>query len=208
MARSDELENVWKEGMAREAEPAPLTGKDLQTIVASRVRKEVKKVSEFVWAAIVYQIILYSFLAHTFIRHWGDMKIMLLCLAGAACYIPLTAALIRRKRTLFRRSSEAPGSVVPDVFRKVEDEYARLADFFRFKRRMDWIGAPVSCAIIVLVTFTLFVPGGIEENPLAGLAVFALWVGLSLIAIHAENKRRFISPLRRLELVIDDLKRS
>ncbi len=48
MARSDELENVWKEGMALEAEPAPLTGKDLQTIVASRVRKEVKKVSEFV----------------------------------------------------------------------------------------------------------------------------------------------------------------
>jgi len=36
---------------------------------------------------------------------------------------------------------------------------------------------PVSCAIIVLVTFTLFVQGGIEENPLAGLAVFALWVG-------------------------------
>ena len=208
MARSDELENVWKEGMAREAEPAPLTGKDLQTIVASRVRKEVKKVSEFVWAAIVYQIILYSFLAHTFIRHWDDMKIMLLCLAGAACYVPLTVALIRRIRTLFRRPSEASGSVVPDVFRKVEDEYARLADFFRFKRRMDWIGVPVSCAIIVLVTFTLFVPGGIEGNPLAGLAVFALWVGLSLIAIHAENKKRFISPLRQLELVIDDLKRS
>ena len=208
MARSDELENVWKEGMAREAEPALLTGKDLQTIVASRVRKEVKKVSEFVWAAIVYQIILYSFLAHTFIRHWGDMKIMLLCLAGGACYIPLTVALIRRIRTLFRRPSEAYGSVVPDVFRKVEDEYARLADFFRFKRRMDWIGVPVSCAIIVVVTFTLFVPGGIEGNPLAGLAVFALWVGLSLIAIHAENKKRFISPLGHLELVIDDLKRS
>ena len=109
---------------------------------------------------------------------------------------------------MFRRPSEAPGSMVPDVFRKVEDEYARLADFFRFKRRMDWIGVPVSCAIIVVVTFTLFVPGGIEGNPLAGLAVFALWVGLSLIAIHAENKKRFISPLRHLELVIDDLKRS
>jgi len=50
--------------------------------------------------------------------------------------------------------------------------------------------------------------GSIEGNPLAGLAVFALWVGLSLIAIHAENKKRFISPLRHLELVIDDLKRS
>ena len=209
MAPSNGIENVWKEGIAREADPAPLTGKDLQAIITSRVRKEFKTVSEFVWAAIVYQIILYSFLTRTFIRHWGDVQIMLLCLAGGACYIPLTVALIRRIKTLFRRtSSEAVGSPVPDVFRKVEGEYARLADFFQFKKRMDWIGVPVSCAIIVLVTFTLFVKGGIEGNPAGGLVVFGVWVGLSLIAIHAENKKRFISPLRQLELVLDDLKRS
>ena len=208
MATSNGIENVWKEGKAREADPAPLTGKDMQAIIASRVRKEFKTVSEFVWAAIVYQIILYSFLAHTFIRHWGDVQIMLLCLAGGACYIPLTVALIRRIKTLFGRSSEAPGSSVPDVFRKVEGEYARLADFFQFKKRMDWIGVPVSCAIIVLVTFTLFVKGGVEENPVGGLVVFGVWVGLSIIAIHAENKKRFISPLRHLELLLDDLKRA
>jgi len=208
MAPSNGIENVWKEGKAHEAEPAPVSGKDLQAIIASRVRKEIKTVSEFVWAAIVYQIILYSFLAHTFIRHWGDMRIMLLCLAGGACYIPLTVALIRRVKTLFRRPAEAPGSPVPDVFRKVEGDYARLADFFQFKKRMDWIGVPVSCAIIVLVTFTLFVKGGVQGNPLGGLVVFAVWVGLSLIAIHAENKKRFISPLQHLELLLDDLKRA
>jgi hypothetical protein len=59
---------------------------------------------------------------------------------------------------------------------------------------MDWIGVPVSCAIIVLVTFTSFIKGG--------LVVFAVWVGLSLLAIHAENKKRFISPLRQLELLL------
>ena len=208
MAPNVEIENVWKEGKAREAEPAPLTGKGLQAIIASRVRKELKTVSEFVWAAIVYQTILYSFLAHTFVRHWGDMQIMLLCLAGGACYIPLTVSLIRRIRTLYRRPSEAPGAPVPDVFHKVEGEYARIADFFRFKKRMDWIGVPVSCAIIVLVTFTLFVKGGVEGNPLGSLVVFAIWVGLSVIAIQAENKKRFISPLRHLELLLDDLKRS
>jgi hypothetical protein len=208
VAPNVEIENVWKEGKAREAEPAPLTGKGLQAIIASRVRKELKTVSEFVWAAIVYQIILYSFLAHTFIRHWGDMQIMLLCLGGGSCYIPLTVALMRRIRTLYRRPSEAPGAPVPDVFHKVEGEYARIADFFGFKKRMDWIGVPVSCAIIVLVTFTLFVKGGVEGNPLGSLAVFAFWVGISLIAIHAENKKRFVSPLRHLELILDDLKRS
>jgi hypothetical protein len=208
MAPSNAIENVWKEGKAREADPAALTGKDLQAIIASRVRKEFKTVSEFVWAAIVYQIIVYSFLAHTFIRHWGDMQTMLVCLAGGACYIPLTVALIRKIKTLFGRPLEAAGSSVPDVFHKVKGEYARLADFFAFKRRMDWIGVPVSCAIIVLVTFTLFVKGGVEGNLVGSLVVFAVWVGVSLVAIHAENKKRFISPLRQLELVLDDLKRA
>jgi hypothetical protein len=208
MATSNEIDNVWKEGKAREAGLAPLTGKELQAIISSRVRKELKTVSQFVWAAIAYQIILYSFLTHTLIRHWGEMRIMVLCLAGAAFYIPLTVALIRRVGTLYRRPAEAPGSMVPDVSHKVEAEYARLADFFQFKKRMDWIGVPVSCAIIVLVTFTLFVKGGVEGNPWASLAFVALWVGMSLIAIQAENRKRFVSPLLHLEQVLDDLKNS
>src|SRR5580704_11138058 len=198
MALSNGIENVWQEGKAREADPAPFSEKDLRATISSRVRKEFKTVSQFVWAAIVYQIILYSFLTRTLIRHWGDMQIMLLCLAGGACYLPLTVALIRRVKTLYRRPSEAPGSPVPDVFHKVQGEYARLADFFRFKKRMDWIGVPVTCAIIVLVTFTLFVAGGVEGNPRASFGLFALWVGMSLIAIHAENRKRFLSPLHRL----------
>jgi hypothetical protein len=208
MAASNEIESVWKEGKARETGRAPVTGEDLQGIISSCVRKELKTVSQFVWAAIVYQIILYSFLTRTLISHWGDMQIMLFCVAGAACYIPLTAALILRVRKLYRRPSEAPGSPVPDVLRKVEGEYARLSDFFQFKKRMDWIGVPVSCAIIVLATFSLFVNGGVEGNPLASLALFALWVGMSLIAIHAENRKRFLSPLGHLKQLLDDLKNS
>jgi hypothetical protein len=208
MELSNEIENVWKEGKAREEGLAPLTGKDLQAIISSRVRKELKTVSQFVWAAIAYQIILYSFLTHTLVRHWGDIQTMLLCLAGAALYIPLTVALLRRVKILYRRPSEALGSAVPDVFHKVEGEYARLADFFQFKKRMDWIGVPVSCAIIVLVTFTLFVEGGVKANPVADLTIFTLWIGMSLIAIHAENRKRFIAPLRHLEQVLEDLKNS
>src|SRR5229473_2460762 len=109
MALSNEIENVWKEGKAREAGLATLTGKDLRTIIASQVRKELKTVSQFVWTAIVYQIILYSFLAHTLVHHWGDMQILLLCLAGGAFYIPLTVALIRRVRTMFRHPLGAHG---------------------------------------------------------------------------------------------------
>ena len=206
MTPNNEIENAWKKCKAREAAPAPMTETDLQAIISSRVRKELKTVSQFVWAAIVYQMILYSFLTHTLVRLWGNMQIMLLCFAAGAFYVPLTIALVRRVRTLCGRSTAKPGSPVPDVFLKVESEYTRLADFFQFKKRMDWIGVPVSCAIIVLVTFTLFVPGGVAGNPVAGLAVFALWVGISVIAIHAENRKRFISPLRHPKQVLDEVK--
>ena len=108
MATSNEIENVWKEGKAREAGLAPLTEKELQAIISSRVRKELKTVGQFVWATIAYQIILYSFLTHALIRHWGEMRIMVLCLAAAAFYIPLTVALIRRVGTLCRRPWKRP----------------------------------------------------------------------------------------------------
>jgi hypothetical protein len=207
MATGKEIETVWKEGKAREAEVAPLIGESIQKIIASRVRKEVKTVAQFVWAAIAYQIILYSFLAHTLVRNWGDGKIMFLCLAGVVLYIPLTIALIRKVRKSFVSLWER-GSAVPDVSHKVTEQYARLADFFQFKKRLDWIGVPVSCAIMVLVTFTLFLGRDVEENPLTALVLFALWVGMSLVAIHAENRKRFISPLQHLQQVLDDLKNS
>jgi len=205
---SNELEMVWKESKAREAEPARVSPKDMQAIIASRVKKQRKTVSEFVWAAVVYQIILYSFLTRTLVRNWGDTQSMLLCLAGAALYIPLTVVLIRRVRKLFGRRVEELGVAVPDMLHKVEGEYRRLGEFFQFKKRMDWIGVPVSCAIIVLVTFTLFVHGGVTGNPVASLALFGVWVGMSVMAIHAENKKRFILPLRHLEEVLGDLKHS
>ena len=107
MTFSNEIEKVWKEGKAGERF-APLAGLDLQAIISSHVRRELKTVGHFVWAAIVYQIILYSFLIHTLVRQWGDRRTMLLCLGGAALYIPLTIALIRRARKLFG-DREAPG---------------------------------------------------------------------------------------------------
>ena len=156
MAFSNEIVSVWKEGKASDEGCAPLGGKDLHAIISSRVRKQFKTVSQFVWAAIVYQIILYSFLAHTLVRHWGDLGIMLLWCAGAAIYVPLTVVLMRRVRELYPRVAEVPRSSGSDILHHVEDEYKRLVSFFRVKKRMDWIGVPVSSAIIVLVTFTLF----------------------------------------------------
>jgi hypothetical protein len=209
MDESYELKDIWMKGGASERQGLRLTEKDLQAIIAARVRKEFKTVGGYVWAAIVYQIILTSFLAHTLVRNWGNMHIVLLCLAGVGLCVPLTALLLRRSKSLFARDPLEPAGVpAPGLRRAVETEHARLAAFFQLKKRLDWVGVPLSCAIIVVVTFSLFVVGGIETHPLGAALLFAIWVGMSLIAIRSENKKRFIGPLRQLALVLDDLRRS
>jgi hypothetical protein len=155
----------------------------------------------------VHQIILYSFLSYTLVRNWGNTPITLLCLAGAAVYVPLTAALLRRARALFSGTDEAAGTASADIGHYVRAQRDRLADFFHFKRRMDFIGVPVSCAIVVFVTFTLFVSGGVAAYPIASAVIFAAWIGMSAVAVCAENRKRFAAPLRHLEAVIEDLDR-
>jgi hypothetical protein len=49
---SNGIEDVWKEGEACEASPAPLSGKDLQGIISSSVRKELKTVIQLILTAI------------------------------------------------------------------------------------------------------------------------------------------------------------
>ena len=204
MENGNGIKSCWERAKSVEREYAPLTEKDLRTIAASRVRKQFKTVSEYVWAYLVYQIILYSFLAHTLIRGWGDARTMFLCLAGGALYVPLTVALLRRVRTLFGISATL-GSSGADLLRAVEQQHSRLKSFLRFKKRMDWIGVPVSCAVIVSVTLTLF-GGGTSGNVLPAVMIFAIWIGLSIAAIRSENKKRFTAPLHHLELLIKDLK--
>ena len=202
-----DINACWQRGKANERARV-LTGNDLHSITASRVRKQFKTVAGFVWASIVHQIILYSFLSYTLVRNWGNTPIMLLCLAGAAVYVPLTAMLLRRARALYSGTSEKAGTATADIGRYVRAQRDRLAGFFRFKRRMDFIGVPVGCAIVVFVTFTLFVSGGVTAYPIASAVVFAIWIGMSAVAVRAENRKRFAAPLRHLEQVLGDIERT
>src|SRR5215467_8550852 len=97
---NNHFDELWEDGDGREPSLSPLSSQYLNRIVSSRVRSERRVVSKFVWAAVVYQIVLYSFLTHVLITRWGDERILLLCLSGMAVYIPITAALIRRVRAL------------------------------------------------------------------------------------------------------------
>ena len=208
MEATFDINTCWQRGKARET-ARTITGSDLRSITASRVKQQFKTVAAFVWASLVHQVILYSFLSYTLVRNWGNTPVMLLGLAGAAVYVPLTTMLLRRARALYSHVNEgsSDGVAAADIARHVRAQRDRLTDFFRFKRRLDIIGVPVSCAIVVFVTFTLFVSGGVAAYPIASAVVFAVWIGMSTVAVCAENRKRFAAPLRHLEAVIEDLDR-
>jgi len=203
-----DIDACWQRGKARQA-ARTITGNDLRAITASRVKKQFKTVAAFVWVSLVHQITLYSFLSYTLVRNWGNTSVMLLSLAGAAVYAPLTTMLLRRARALYSQAGGGlrDGVAAADIAHHVRAQRDRLADFFRFKQRLDFIGVPVGCAIVVFVTFTLFVGGGVAAHPVASAAVFAVWIGMSAMAVSAENRRRFAAPIRHLDAVIDDLER-
>jgi len=182
-----------------------LTAHDLHSITAARVRRQFQTVAGFVWAALVHQIILYAFLACTLVRHWGNAPVMLASLAGAVLYVPLTAMLLRRARLLCGGAADPAGADIAHYVRAARD---RLVGFYRFKRRLDFIGVPVSCAIVTFVTFTLFTAGGVAAYPIAGAAVFTAWLVMSGAAVCAENRKRFGGPIRHLDTVIGDLGRA
>ena len=190
-----------------------LTAHDLHSITAARVRRQFQTVAGFVWAALVHQIILYAFLACTLVRHWGNAPVMLASLAGAALFVPLTAMLLHRARLLYGGAAEGATGVVAgpagaDIAHYVRAARDRLVGFYRFKRRLDFIGVPVSCAIVTFVTFTLFTAGGVAAYPIAGAAVFTAWLVMSGAAVCAENRKRFGGPIRHLDTVIGDLGRA
>jgi hypothetical protein len=208
METTFDINACWERSKARKT-ARTITGNDLRSITASRVKKQFKTIAAFVWASLAHQIILYSFISYTLVRNWGNTPVMLLGLAGAAVYVPLTTMLLRRARALYSHVNEgsSDGVAAADIARHVRAQRDRLTDFFRFKRRLDFIGVPVSCAIVVFVTFTLFVSGGVAAYPIAGGVVFAVWIGMSAVAVCVENRKRFAAPLRHLETVIEDLDR-
>ena len=199
-----DINACWQRARTNSAARA-LTAYDLHSITAARVRRQFKTVAGFVWAALTHQIILYAFLACTLVRNWGNAPIMLASLAGAALFAPLTAMLLHRARVLYGGVADPAGADIAHYVRAARD---RLVAFYRFKRRLDFIGVPVSCAIATFVTFTLFTSGGVAAFPVASAAVYAAWLIMSAAAVCAENRRRFGAPIRQLDAVIGDLERT
>jgi len=189
MKSMDEAKNCWTESKAYEK--GELKNDEVGQIIRQRIRKEKKMLFEYFWASYLWQFIIYVVMSNMIIRFWGDWTAVGICFAGMMIYIPFTTIFIKKFTSMASRTNGSAQSIYSNI--KLQCE--KMNEFFAFKRKFDWLGIPVSCFIITLVIFKLWVPGGWEAHMLGAMIVYLFAIASFLIATVVENKKRFRQPL-------------
>lgn len=202
-----EIKKCWQENISRDLSADLLSKGFVETLITQRVKKEKNKVMQYFWASFTYQVLIYAFASHLVIKFWDDSQIMLLALGGVLLYIPFTIVLLKKFSVMNTQITVQIGYSAQSIRTNVKNQYLLLSEFFRFKKRFEWLAVPLSCFIMVMIVFKLYVPGGIAEYPAGGIISFVILLTCFVTAISFENRIRFIQPLRQLELVIEDIEK-
>jgi hypothetical protein len=114
---------------------------------------------------------------------------------------------MKKFKTAFLINKEGIAFSNDDIYLNIKNNYTRISEFFRFKKRFDWVIVPLNCVLIVVINFILFVPGGFMDNLMAGIILLIVWHLIFIIAIRIENRKKFTEPLRQLELILEDFEK-
>ncbi|MBO2011621.1 hypothetical protein [Hymenobacter negativus] len=178
--------------------PAPLQAAGLRTLVAARYQREQRVVGRYVWGAALWQAMVYTSLAYLGWRFRLDGPTLAACVLGTALYLPFTLVFWRKFRGFTRRQLASHPADAP-LAAQVGQQYGRLSQFFRFKKRFDVLATPLTALVLV----TLFIRVGwvppITQSPGPAAALFALIVVIFALALRWENQHQFAGPLRRLQ---------
>ncbi|HEY5822873.1 MAG TPA: hypothetical protein VIT44_00815, partial [Cyclobacteriaceae bacterium] len=178
-----------------------LLGDEVKQMIRQRIRREKKVLFEYFWASYAWQFIIYVATTNMIIHFWGDWKVVLVCLTGILMYVPFTTVFIKK----FTRMAAKTNGSFQNLHSNLKLQWDKMNEFFVFKRRFDWLGIPVSCLILTLIIFKLWVPGGWEEHLMGALIVYLLAIAAFLLATVMENRKRFKDPLNKLSLIIKEI---
>lgn len=198
MERIDDLKTKWRN--------TPATHQTYNTtamnnLVKSRISKQTGKAMQFFWASFVLQILVYALLGHVIVRYYKDVFTVLPALAGILLYIPFTHMLMKKFKAMAFMPTVGKSSSIQGY---ISSQRGLLESFFTFKKRYELFLIPLSCAIGVLLTFKLYVPGGAYAYPQGAIITFAISLLSCYIAIKRENERNFIKPITDLgEILIE-----
>jgi hypothetical protein len=195
----DEMKNAWMQ-QGSDTKGAGYDQASFEKLVRSRVKKHTGTAFKYFWAAFVLQIMVYAMLSHLIVKYWYDPLITLPGLAGIAIFIPFTAIMMRKFKSVGSTNAD-PSSMSIYIERRRD----LLESFYRFKKRYELILIPLATFIGTFLVFELYVPGGIWVYPKGALITFFVSLASCIIAIQAENKRNFEEPLAKLTMIVDEL---
>ena len=92
-----------------------------------------------------------------------------------------------------------------DIHASLKTQYKMLNEFFIFKKRFDWVNIPFCCFLITTILYKYGLIPSIQENMIAWLIVFVIYVILFTGAVYLENKKRFKIPLEKMKSVIREM---
>jgi hypothetical protein len=208
MENFDEIKKLWTETKSADQPGSSVTSEYVDDIISKRIKKVKNNFREYFWVSFFYQNLVYGCLAFLIVRYFNRADIVILSAAGIILYIPFTIMFMKKFKAAFQKNKEGLEYSDNDISFNIKNSYSRMSEFFKLKKRFDWVIIPLNCVLIVVINFILFVPNGFIANIFAGIMLLIVWLVIFLIAIRIENKKKFVEPLHQMELILEDFKES
>jgi hypothetical protein len=204
MKTFEELKNVWDGNQNTLSASQAYDKPTLEKIFKSRVKKHTNAAMHYFWASFTLQIIVYGLFSHVIVKHWPDTEMLALSIGGVLLFLPFTIMLLKKFKGI--ASTKLIDHTETSLRQYVLKRHALLLSFYRFKKRYEFILIPLSCAIGTMLTFKLYVPGGVYEHVTGAGITFILAIVSCAVAIRAENKKSFTQPLQQIQEILDEFK--
>lgn len=175
---------------------ANLGAEELASVFRKRVNSRLKSSMQYFWASFALQLLVYGLLTHVLVKNWLQPDYMLFAGCGILLYVPFTIVLLRKFKAI--AVAKPHGHTTVSLYQYVDFHYTQLASFYKFKKRYEIILIPLSVAIGTILTFNLFVPGGVSQYPNGAIITFIVSLASCIYAIVRENRQSFEEPLREL----------
>ena len=196
------LQQLWQSGNAG---CRKITENDFETSVASKLKNERRGLMQYYWGSFIYQLIIYSLASHVLIRHFGNLQVMAMSMALIILFIPFTYIQMRRYKAMCMHSTGSINALDQDLSKYIHAQHRLLESFYHFKTWYDRLIVPLNLLLITSLIFTVYVPGGIMGNLLAGSLIFLIILASFIVVLEKENRKKFREPLEKLKLLQHEL---
>jgi hypothetical protein len=202
MTSFTEISNCWRSNDSRQSVNPPINHQAVNKWINAGMKKQQKTILEYLVLSGFWQWLIYSALSYLIIRFWGNGYFAIYCIGLILLYIPFTIVFIRKFRWLRIVRYDDPGLGELNIYHVLNIQYKTLNDFYYFKKRLDWFTIPGNCFVICMIIYQYGWIPSLTQNALPGLIIFSFYLVAFVIATVMENRKHFINPIKRLNLLI------